>query len=508
MFDTSHVVSEVSVMVSEQMMCDRLFRNRYVKVTNSSDNKTFIGRVVAGPFFAPEEVAETSAVAFIPILRGMQETVPYYSACHVEILGEYDGSLRATATRPLPNSDVYALTKKEIVSLIGIGGDLNIGELSGYEDIFVQLNSESKDVFPRHIGIFGTSGSGKSTTEQTLVELLAERGWAVVLIDVEGEFVHMDKPQVEETLIEVLKKKYKEKPAGIARLKVYHPHGSDSPRKDSTEFSIRFDEMDLEILFEIIRATEAQQRDLGQLIDDLRQQFGYQSSTDVGARVNRIISGKKTKRYTLQDAMDVVNEMGTRTVLPAKLRQIDRYQIFDQESSEVHAKDFLKNGQVNVIDVSTVGDAVKNIVIAYVLREVFKEKIREPISTPKTFVVIEEAHTFVAKEAAEQMTATLDLLKLISRRGRKRWLGLCFTSQQPGDLPPQIFELCNTRFIHQTKSQYNMDILKRTTGGVTSDMWNIVPLLSKGEAIITSPALSHPIMAKIRPPKSLRKFTE
>ena len=46
------------------------------------------------------------------------------------------------------------------------------------------------------MGVFGTVGSGKSNTAQVLAEEAIEAGWAVVLIDVEGEYVRMNEPQI------------------------------------------------------------------------------------------------------------------------------------------------------------------------------------------------------------------------------------------------------------------------------------------------------------------------
>ena len=62
------------------------------------------------------------------------------------------------------------------------------------------------------------------------------------------------------------------------------------------------------------------------------------------------------------------------------------------------------------------------------------------------------------------MHATLQMLRDVARRGRKRWLSLAFVSQQPGHLPPEIFELCNTRIVHTLRSMHNLDVLMSTAG--------------------------------------------
>src|SRR5207244_5574559 len=101
-------------------------------------------------------------------------------------------------------------------------------------------------------------------------------------------------------------------------------------------------------------------------------------------------------------------------------------------------------GRVSVIDVSVANEVVKNLVTADLLRKAFALKMTRP-DTPPTLLVIEEAHSFISRERVETMQATLHMLRNITRRGRKRWLAMAFVSQQPGHLPPEIFELCNTR---------------------------------------------------------------
>jgi len=69
-----------------------------------------------------------------------------------------------TGTRPIPKSVVRDLSTEEIEKLIGLKGDMILGVLSGYPGVLVTLDSKSKKVLPRNVGIFGTVGSGKMNT--------------------------------------------------------------------------------------------------------------------------------------------------------------------------------------------------------------------------------------------------------------------------------------------------------------------------------------------------------
>src|SRR5262249_269821 len=136
----------------------------------------------------------------------------------------------------------------------------------------------------------------------------------------------------------------------------------------------------------------------------------------------------------------------------------------------------LAPGRVSVIDVSSANDAVKNMVTADLLRKTFALKMTRP-ETPPTLLVIEEAHSFISRERATTLQAPLPMLRDVARGGRKRWLAMAFVSQQPGHLPPEIFELCNLRLVHTLRSVHNLEALMATTGDVSRDLWSRCPLL-------------------------------
>src|SRR5207302_3655879 len=158
----------------------------------------------------------------------------------------------------------------------------------------------------------------------------------------------------------------------------------------------------------------------------------------------------------------------------------------------------LTPGRVSIIDVSIANDCVKNMVTADLLRKTFALKLVKP-ETPPTLLVIEEAHSFISRERVQTMQATLHMLRNVTRRGRKRWLAMAFVSQQPGHLPPELFELCNTRVVHTLRSTHNLEALVATTGDVSRDLWARCPLLGQGQAVLSSPQLSRSVILPVRP---------
>jgi DNA helicase HerA-like ATPase len=490
---------------------------------SGENGAAFLGRIVEGPFFVPEEVGRDSAFAQTAILRGEEfKTLPnYYTLARIEILGEMrDSQVFGTNTRPHPKSKVEDLDPPEVQRIIGISGDIRVGSLTGYPEVEVRIDSNLKRVIPRNIGIFGTVGAGKTNTAQVLIEEASQAGYAVVVFDVEGEYVEMDEPSTEKHLFERLESSGYE-PEGLKKLQVYHPHGAESSRRDSRQFSVPFDALPPYLISELAGFTEPQEGAFLKAVDELNEEARKRPKGPRGSGKSRspaiaFLEGEDTEAgegYTVEDILRKIPDLervpdGTKWPLERKLKSLQRTEIFEKGKHLFEAEELLKPSFVTIVDVSGVShDGAKNISIAYALRQIFNEKLQNP-KAPKTLVVIEEAHTFVSREARDKMTATMDMLKLIARRGRKRWLALAFVSQQPAHLPDEIFELCNTRFIHCIKSDYNLNPVKKTSGDVISEMWDLVPGFGPGQALVTSPQFGHTIMVDVRPSKTKRRLVD
>ena len=66
-FDRSGVTNNRTEILVSKEKIGELMRNKYVKITNPTDSsgssREFLGRIVEGPFYNPEEVGRDSALA-------------------------------------------------------------------------------------------------------------------------------------------------------------------------------------------------------------------------------------------------------------------------------------------------------------------------------------------------------------------------------------------------------------------------------------------------------------
>jgi len=158
--------------------------------------------------------------------------------------------------------------------------------------------------------------------------------------------------------------------------------------------------------------------------------------------------------------------------------------IFDRsDAPSLDMKKLSEPGHLSVIDMSDSNDQqVVNIVIADLLARMYdyKMSLSEDENTKrKVCITIEEAHGFVSREKQDRMEQTLDQLRRIARRGRKRWLVLHFVTQSPQHLPSELFELANNKIIHQTTGTENLRVLKVAAGTVNEAIWQDIPSLGR-----------------------------
>lgn len=204
--------------------------------------------------------------------------------------------------------------------------------------------------------------------------------------------------------------------------------------------------------------------------------------------------------------------------LLGRLSRLNRLRVFYDEAGggakPLVYSSLLKAGGVSVVDLSDTGyGELNNLVIADLLRGVQEaqdhayeeyEAGRGPKPTP-VLIVVEEAHEFLSAERVEKTRVLFEQVARIAKRGRKRWLGLVFVTQLPAHLPKQVLGLCNSYVLHKLTDPQVVANLRRTVGGVDDGLWDRLPNLAPGQAVVSFPHFSRPLLVSIDPtPAKLR----
>jgi hypothetical protein len=177
-------------------------------------------------------------------------------------------------------------------------------------------------------------------------------------------------------------------------------------------------------------------------------------------------------------------------------------------------RDLLRPGRASVIDLSDAGmTELTNIAVADVLRglqEAQEAAYREfekgqAAVPPRVLLIVEEAHEFLSEERIDKTPVLFQQVARIAKRGRKRWLGLVFVTQLPQHLPRQILGLCNNFILHKITDPQVAATLRKSIAGIDDGLWNRLPGLAPGQAIVSCGHMTRPLLVSIDPaPAKLR----
>lgn len=273
-FDTpSSEDNAVVVLLAKENMGD-LPAQTLVRIKSLEDKRDYLGIVVAGPFAEPDGLRADSSIVVATTVQGKIFLPRYHGRAFVQILGEeVKGKVLPPRFRPRPNSPVFPLDAAETEKVLQVKGDARIGIVVGQEEIAVSIPTDRKSVLPRHLGILGTTGGGKSTTVSGLVHQLHKAGVATILIDVEGEYTEIDQPTTDETMTTALEQRGMA-PEGVGKFAVVHLVGRESSRAPELgklrSFSLRFSDLSPHAVMEILDLSEAQQERFLKTYDTLK----------------------------------------------------------------------------------------------------------------------------------------------------------------------------------------------------------------------------------------------
>ncbi len=527
----------------------RLPSQSLVRITSYPDLREYLGIVVSGPFAEPDGIRADAPLVVTTTVRGGIFMPRYHGRVQVELMGErVDGALSPPRYRPLPNSPVYLLEEEETAAALGVHGDMRLGLAVGHERVVVGIPSDKKSVLPRHTGIIGTTGGGKSTTVAGLIAQAQAAGTAIVVLDIEGEYTYLHQPAENEAMRRLLAQRGL--PArGVSDLTIYHLVGRESSNSGYERlraFSLEFSRLSPYAVAEILDLTEAQQMRYFQAYDlakTVLRKFGQSRVDDLaldefesgypGMRLEHLVDASRlfearasggtvyfssplfaSHKSEIEEMVKKADSAVSWRALLGKLGQLARLRVFENTAvPPLSYGELLTPGQVSVIDLSdTDSPDVNNLVITDILRGI--QRAQEELYTqaegrsglvPRTLVIIEEAHEFLSRERISRMPHLFAQVARIAKRGRKRWLGLVFVTQLPGHLPDELFGLINNWIIHKISDASVISLLRRSVSGIDEGLWDRLPTLAPGQAIVSFTHVLRPVLTSIDPaPAKLR----
>jgi hypothetical protein len=157
---------------------------------------------------------------------------------------------------------------------------------------------------------------------------------------------------------------------------------------------------------------------------------------------------------------------------------------------------------VSILDLSGIPSNILSDLIGAMLRVLYDaifwaRNLPEGGRERPLLVVLEEAHAYLSKENDGSASA---VVRRIAKEGRKYGVGLMLVSQRPAEIDTTILSQCGTLFALRLANESDRGHIASAAADNLKGLFEMLPVLRTGEAIVVGEAVSLPIRAIISPP--------
>jgi hypothetical protein len=161
---------------------------------------------------------------------------------------------------------------------------------------------------------------------------------------------------------------------------------------------------------------------------------------------------------------------------------------------------------IAILDLSGIPSSALNELIGALLRILYDamfwaRKLPEGGRERPLMFVLEEAHAYLGKEHSG---AASSAVRRIAKEGRKYGVGIMIVSQRPSEIDPTILSQCGTIFAMRIANEIDRGQVAGTASDNLKGLFEMLPILRTGEAIIVGEAVSLPMRTLIDPPDKNR----
>jgi DNA helicase HerA-like ATPase len=393
-----------------------------------------------------------------------------YKIATCQPLGYIDAGagFRKPKSLPAQFARVTAPTPEDFAFLRERMGDLTIGQLrSGEDTIDLEVGIQG-DTITSHIGVFATTGMGKSNLMKVLAgQILASQGrYACLLFDPHGEYLEGGSG---------LRKGLRDHPWSGERLKVYATRAAGA---GATALRLALSELTLGDLQTAYQWSHAQEDAIWRLV----RFFGEDWIATVGEELDVPALAEQISVAT--STLQVVQRRAQRILeMPCISRDTS------QPSLSVRIVDQLMDGYSVLVDTSGLSSMEEILVASVVTRRVLEtynqiyQADRERFERlPPTLVALEEAQRVLSRAQRSDE----NVFPRLAREGRKFKVGMCAVSQQPKLIDDELLSQFNTFFILGLADEKDRNILRGSSKQDISDLGPEIQTLMPGEAIVTN----------------------
>ncbi len=162
---------------------------------------------------------------------------------------------------------------------------------------------------------------------------------------------------------------------------------------------------------------------------------------------------------------------------------------------------------ITIFDLSGIPSSILNDLIGALLRILYDSifwarDIPEGGRERPLLIVLEEAHAYLAKENSGSAAVAV---RRIAKEGRKYGVGMMIVSQRPSEIDTTILSQCGTIFAMRLANDTDRGHIAGAASDNLKGLFDMLPILRTGEAIVVGEAVSLPVRTLITPPPLNRR---
>ncbi len=359
-------------------------------------------------------------------------------------------------------------------------GDLIVGDLRCGESVMdIPLGIDGRSL-AQHLGIFATTGMGKSNLMKVLASAIMESGrYGLLIFDPHGEYHDGGKGGENKGLVD--------HPAASTRLFSY------SRRKLKGEhgnLSIPVNEIEIEDIEQIFSFTQAQREALWAVrIKYNKEWLRKLCHLDIETLTEELTAGSSTFQES------------TLGVLKRRAQRIEDFKSVNFDSTLSTKGDIvgkLQNGYTVLVDTANLSGAEETMMTSILTRAVLNS-YRWKYQTEGDFdnlapclIMLEEAQRVLAASAGDS-----NVFHQVVREGRKFKVGMGVITQQPKLLSEELLSQLNSIFILGLADERDRSVIRFSAKQDISALGTEIQTLAAGEALLTSPTVPFALPLKI-----------
>lgn len=170
---------------------------------------------------------------------------------------------------------------------------------------------------------------------------------------------------------------------------------------------------------------------------------------------------------------------------------------------------YLNQANVSIIDLSGIPFEVLSITISLISRIIFDfcfhysklKHERQELNNVPFLLVCEEAHNYVPKNGGADYAASKKSIEKIAKEGRKYGISLMVVSQRPSEVSDTIFAQCNNFVSLRLTNTSDQLYIKNLLPNNTNSIADVLPTLQPGQCLVVGDAIPLPSIVHMDKPK-------